>query len=528
MLKIIRFLFSTNAKEISILYFIYGIFSIIIGSVLSLFIRLELSISGNHYITSSNYGTIYNLIITSHALIMIFYSIMPLSIGGFGNYLVPIMIGASDMSYPRVNNVSFWLLVPSLLLIYLSGFIETGVATGWTIYTPLSSLTGTNNNSVDLGIIALHLAGLSSLLSSINFISTILMMRIKGLKLYLIPLFVWSILITTILLLLSLPVLASALTMLLTDRLINTSFYDGSLGGDNVLYQHLFWIFGHPEVYILIIPAFGIISEVISTYSRKEIFGSISMIYAMISIAILGFAVWAHHMYTVGLDIDSRAYFTAATLTIGVPTGIKIFSWLATLFNGYIKYELGMYYAISFLFLFTIGGLSGVLLANGSLDIAYHDTYMVVGHFHYVLSMGVLFGLLAGYYYWSPLILGLKYNNILSKIQFWTLFFGVNLTFFPMHFLGLAGMPRRIGDYPEDYGNLNFIISIGSFISFFSLLLFIFVIYRQLIDKKIFSGWNDKYIFSKINFKHTYANHNLEFVIKFPPSFHHFKELPII
>lgn len=519
----LKFLTSVSAKDISILYFIYGIFSFIIGSILSLFIRLELSIPGNHYINSSNYGNIYNLIITSHAIIMIFYAVMPLTVGGFGNYLVPIMIGTHDMSFPRLNNISFWLLMPSLLLIYLSGFIETGVSTGWTVYTPLSSLIGTNNNSVDIAIIALHLAGLSSLLSSINFITTILMMRLQGLKLYLIPLFVWSILITTILLLLSLPILASALTMLLTDRLINTSFYDNSLGGDNLLYQHLFWLFGHPEVYILIIPAFGIISEVISRFTNKEIFGSISMIYAMVSIAILGFAVWAHHMYTVGLDVDSKAYFTAATLTIAVPTGIKIFSWLATIFNGKLLYEIPIYYALSFLFLFTIGGLSGVLLANGSLDIAYHDTYFVVAHFHYVLSMGVLFALLAGYFYWSPLIIGLIYNKNLSLVQFWTLFIGVNFTFFPMHFLGLSGMARRIADYPEDYGNLNFVISIGSFISLFSLVLFIYIIYRQLKDKIPFKGWSINYYFNN-----NFPNHNIEFALTFPPKSHHFTETPIL
>lgn len=519
----LRWFWTTSAKDISILYFIYGIFTAIIGSILSLEIRLELGLNGEHIINSSNYGNIYNSIVTAHALIMIFYFVMPITLGGFGNYLIPTLIGAIDMAYPRINGLSFWLLLPSLLLLYLSLFIENGVGTGWTIYPPLSSLIGYNNNSVDIAIIALHLAGISSLLSSINFIITIINMRLPGLKLFDLPLFVWSILITTILLLLSLPILASALTMLLTDRNINTSFFNNSLGGDVVLFQHLFWLFGHPEVYILIIPIFGIISHVINIFSQKEIYGSISMIYAMISIAILGFAVWSHHMYTVGLDVDSRAYFTGATLIIAIPTGIKIFSWLATLFHGKLRLELPLYYSIGFLILFTIGGLSGVLLANASLDISYHDTYFIIGHFHYVSSMGVLFGLLSGYYYWSPIILSYKYNNLLSYIQFWTLLIGVNITFMPMHFLGLNGLPRRIGDYPENYSYYNILASIGSFISIISLFLFIYIIYRQLLDKIPFKGW-----LLNSFFLNKYKVPTLDHIIKSPYKYHTFNQVPII
>ena len=510
-----RWLCSTNHKDIGILYIILAIAGGIIGALFSMALRMELMQPGDQ-IFQGNYQ-LYNVFITAHALVMVFYMIMPALIGGFGNYFIPLMIGAPDMAFPRLNNISFWLLFVSLILIVMSALTDGGAGTGWTVYPPLSTSSGHPGKAVDLAIFGLHLAGASSILGGINFIATIFNMRAPGMTLYKMPLFVWSVLVAAFLIVISMPVLAGAITMLLSDRNFGTSFFDPAGGGDPILFQHLFWFFGHPEVYIIILPGFGIVSQVISTFSKKPIFGYMGMVFAMVGIGVVGFAVWAHHMFTVGLDVKARAYFTLITMLVAIPTGIKIFSWIATMWGGSIRFTTPMLYSIGFLFLFTAGGVTGVMLSSGGVDVALHDTYYVVAHFHYTMSLGALFTAYAGFYYWVPKMSGRMYPEGLSKIQFWLTFIGVNLTFFPQHFLGLAGMPRRYPDYPDAFAGWNMVSSIGSYVSFASALLFLYICFHiYKFGKKVGNNpWGK------------YAN-TLEWTISSPPEFHSFSKQPVV
>jgi cytochrome c oxidase subunit 1 len=525
-----RWFMSTNHKDIGILYLITAGLVGLVSVAFTVYMRLELMEPGVQYMCAEGArvlsqaaagectpdGHLWNVLITGHGVLMMFFVVIPALFGGFGNFFMPLMIGAPDMAFPRLNNLSYWLYVAGTCLAFCSVFVDGGAGPGWTFYPPISWQDAPTSRAVDFAIFAVHVSGASSILGSINIITTFLNMRAPGMSLFKVPLFAWSIFVTAWLLLLSLPVLAGAITMLLTDRNFGTTFFDVAGGGDPLLFQHIFWFFGHPEVYIVILPAFGIVSHVISTFSRKPVFGYLPMVWALIAIGGLGFVVWAHHMYTTGMTLNQQAYFMVATMVIAVPTGVKIFSWIATMWQGSITFEAPMLFAIGFIFLFTVGGVTGIVLSQAGVDRAYHDTYYVVAHFHYVMSLGAVFGIFAGIYYWIGKMSGRQYPEWAGKLHFWLFFIGANLTFFPQHFLGRQGMPRRYIDYPDAFATWNYVSSIGAFIAFASFLFFLGIVaYTLLAGRKL----------SEPAYWGEHAD-TLEWTLPNPPPEHTFEELP--